>query len=329
MKSAKYPDQKILIVEDSKFNAQILSKAVVSLAPVNFAVSGEEALGMLGEDDYDVVLLDIMLPDIDGFEVCRQVIENKKKNAPAIIFVTSLDEAEEEEKGLSLGAVDYLYKPIVNSIVCARVNNHLQLASARRELLAVNEELKRLSSTDSLTGVNNRRHFFESMDKEIGRAQRYNQNYALLALDLDHFKAVNDTYGHDRGDAILTGVCHAWTQVLRTHDILGRTGGEEFLIFLPHTDKSQAEVVTQRLLEATREMKIPDDKGGIIKVTSSIGIAIPDENCTKTLQVCADKALYRAKEDGRDRAVCALPAPQCCTLSEQQTELADTSGDAQ
>ncbi len=308
----QFSDEKILIVEDSKFNAQILSKAVSPLASVSFATSGTEALEMIEEDDFAVILLDIMLPDIDGFEVCRRVIESKKALSPAIIFVTSKDEVEDEEKGLSLGAVDYLYKPITSSIVRARVSNHLQLSRARKELLSLNEELTRLSSTDPLTGVCNRRHFFEMMEKEIGRAERYNQEYALLALDLDHFKSVNDNFGHDRGDAVLSGVSKVWGDVLRTHDVLGRTGGEEFLIFLPHTDKDKAQIVAERLLTATRQLEIPDGKGGLLKITVSIGIAIPDAKCSKSLTICADKALYRAKAAGRDRTVCSTQAPDCC-----------------
>jgi diguanylate cyclase (GGDEF)-like protein len=316
MTKLQSPGDKILIVEDSKFNAQILSKSVSTLAQVSFAANGEEALEMLNEENFDVVLLDIMLPDIDGFEVCRRVMENEEKVAPAIIFVTSLDDADDEEKGLSLGAVDYLYKPIVSSLVRARVNNHLQLSRARRELLSLNKELERLSSTDPLTGVHNRRSFLEMMEKEIGRAERYKQNYALLALDLDHFKSINDTFGHERGDAVLVGVSEAWMGILRTHDILGRTGGEEFLIFLPHSDKGQAEVVAQRLLDATRNLNIPDGKKGTLKITTSIGVAIPDPNCKKTLSICADKALYRAKAEGRDRYVCNDVAPGCCELPE-------------
>ena len=173
----QYPDEKILIVEDSRFNAQILSKAVSSLAPVSIASTGTQALEMMGKEDFDVVLLDIMLPDVDGFEICRRTVESGKEPLPAIIFVTSKDEAEEEEKGLSLGAVDYLYKPIVASIVRARVNNHLQLSRARRELLSANEELTRLSSTDPLTGVfnqsltriNRRRHLWCSARRDVAR----------------------------------------------------------------------------------------------------------------------------------------------------------------
>ncbi|NQU56369.1 MAG: diguanylate cyclase [Rhodospirillales bacterium] len=308
----QFHDEKILIVEDSKFNAQILSKAVSPLAQVCIATTGTQALQMMTEDDFGVVLLDIMLPDIDGFEICRRIVESNKLLSPAIIFVTSKDEIEDEEKGLSLGAVDYLYKPIVASLVRVRVSNHLQLRRAHKELLSLNEELTRLSSTDPLTNVSNRRYFFETMEKEIGRAKRYNHDYALMALDLDHFKLVNDRFGHDRGDAVLIGVANAWIDVLRTHDVLGRTGGEEFLIFLPHTDKSKAQVVAGRLLEATRQLKIPDGKDGTLEITVSIGIAMPDSNCSKSLTICADKALYQAKAEGRNRAVCNTQAPECC-----------------
>lgn len=301
----------ILIVEDSEFNAQVLSKAVSKLAPVKVAKSGNEALDMVAERDFDVVLLDIMLPDIDGFEVCRRIIETKKTNAPPIIFVTSRDDVEDEEKGLSLGAVDYIYKPVVSSIVQVRVNNHLLLGRARRELLAMNAELERLATTDSLTGIYNRRHFYELMEKELARAGRYKQEYALLALDLDHFKSINDSYGHDRGDAVLASVAVAWTGILRTNDILGRVGGEEFSIFLPQTNKEQAMVAANRLLEVTRELEIPDGNGSSFGVTASIGIAFPTGECRQSLTICADKALYEAKNAGRNQAVCCSWTANC------------------
>lgn len=301
----------ILIVEDSEFNARLLSLAVAELAAVTVVVSGEEALAAMAERDFDVVLLDIMLPDIDGFEVCRRIIEDKGTAAPAIMFVTSLDDSEDEERGLSLGAVDYIYKPIAGPIVRARVNNHLMLSRARRDLLAANEELTRLATIDPLTGIYNRRHFFDLMEREQARAERYQQDYSLMGLDLDHFKSINDTYGHERGDAVLIAVTKAWTRTLRTHDILGRVGGEEFLMFLPQTNGEQAVMAAGRILEATRALEIEDGKGGKFGITASIGIAVPDERCTQSLTICADKALYRAKEDGRDRAV-SLSWDTCC-----------------
>ncbi len=307
--------ESILIVEDSDFNAQVLSKAVSKLVPVTIAKSGAEALDLVAERNFDVVLLDIMLPDIDGFEVCRKIFEMKGPATPSIIFVTSKDDVEDEEKGLSLGAVDYIYKPIVSTIVQARINNHLQLSRARRELVAANMHLTRLAATDPLTGINNRRHFFELMENERARAERYEQDHALMALDLDHFKSINDSHGHDRGDAVLKAVADVWTKALRSHDILGRIGGEEFSAFLPHTNKSQAEATANRMLEAMRQLEIADGKGGVFGVTASIGIAIPGKNCRKSPNICADRALYKAKDGGRDRVVSCSWAAECAESS--------------
>ena len=138
----------ILIVEDSEFNAQVLTKAVSALAPVMVAKTGTEALDMVAAQDFDVILLDIMLPDIDGFEVCRRIVEAKKSDAPPIIFVTSRDDVEDEEKGLALGAVDYIYKPVISSLVQARVNNHLLLARAPRPQLGNKIEMEKLAPND-------------------------------------------------------------------------------------------------------------------------------------------------------------------------------------
>lgn len=299
----------ILVVEDSEFNALVLVRAVSDLATVTVAKNGAEAFEALAKQDFAVILLDIMLPDTDGFEICRRVIAEQGATAPAIMFVTSLDNAEDEAKGLSLGAVDYIEKPIVASLVRARVINQLNLACARRELLALNEELTRLATTDSLTGINNRRYFFELMESELERANRYEHDYALMALDLDHFKKINDTFGHERGDAVLEAVASAWSAVLRTHDILGRIGGEEFSIFLPHLGKAETMATADRLLAAARALQIDDGQGGILSITVSIGIAISATDSDEPLTIRADKALYQAKESGRDRAIMEIETP--------------------
>lgn len=299
----------ILVVEDSEFNALVLVRAVSDLASVTVAKNGAEAFEALAKQDFAVILLDIMLPDTDGFEICRRVIAEQGATAPAIMFVTSLDNAEDEAKGLSLGAVDYIEKPIVASLVRARVINQLNLACARRELLELNEKLTRLATTDSLTGINNRRYFFELMENELERATRYEHDYALMALDLDHFKKINDTFGHERGDAVLEAVASAWSTVLRTHDILGRIGGEEFSIFLPHLGKAEAMATADRLLAAARALQIDDGQGGILSITVSIGIAISATDSDEPLTIRADKALYQAKESGRDRAIMETKTP--------------------
>ncbi|MBT3238573.1 MAG: diguanylate cyclase, partial [Rhodospirillaceae bacterium] len=304
-------DECILIVEDSEFNAQVLAKTVSQLAPVIVAASGNEALDLMRTRVFDVVLLDITLPDIDGFEVCRKIVEAQGPDAPSIIFVTSKDNVEDEEKGLSLGAVDYLYKPVVGSIVQAKVKNYLSHSRARRDLIDKNAELNELATIDSLTETYNRRHFYELVDKEISRATRYDQDYAVIALDLDHFKSINDTHGHDRGDAVLKAATNAWAGVLRANDILGRIGGEEFSIFLPQTNKEQAMVAAERLLGATRDLGIPDGNGGSIGVTVSMGLAFPSDDCSQSINICADKALYEAKNAGRDRAAICSRTDNC------------------
>lgn len=299
----------ILVVEDSEFNALVLVRAVSDLASVTVAKNGAEAFEALAKQDFAVILLDIMLPDTDGFEICRRVIAEQGATAPAIMFVTSLDNAEDEAKGLSLGAVDYIEKPIVASLVRARVINQLNLACARRELLELNEKLTRLATTDSLTGINNRRYFFELMENELERATRYEHDYALMALDLDHFKKINDTFGHERGDAVLEAVASAWGAALRTHDILGRIGGEEFSIFLPHLGKDEAMATADRLVAAARALQIDDGQGGILPITVSIGVAISATDSEEPLTIRADKALYQAKESGRDRAIMEADTP--------------------
>lgn len=297
----------ILIVEDSEVEAKALVCLLDELANIAYAANGADALELFEQGDFDVVLLDIMLPDMDGFEVCRRMQELRSNTRqPSIIFVTALEDMESERQGLELGAIDYVSKPFSAPGVRARVRNHLMLSRARQDLREKNLELERLASIDPLTNTDNRRAFEEKAVQELDRVRRYGRPITLLGLDLDHFKSINDTYGHDAGDRVLKAVTVCWRDQLRNLDIIGRTGGEEFSILLPETDGVNALRVAQRLVEATRALEVELDGGETLNFTVSVGLASRMDDGLSSLDDLmkwADKALYAAKNGGRDRVV--------------------------
>ncbi|MGE4278932.1 MAG: diguanylate cyclase [Magnetospirillum sp.] len=292
----------ILIVEDSAVDIQILAELLTGMGSVSFAMTGADALAKLNEFSYDVVLLDVMLPDMSGFDICRQVSDKLRPGETSVLFVTALHEAVWEEQGLLLGALDYIVKPFSPPSIRARVRNHLTLARTTRELRQTKDKLERLATVDHLTGIFNRGHFEMLSERELERMERSHGPGCLLLLDLDHFKQINDTHGHAAGDQALMAVAKAWAGELRGCDILGRIGGEEFALFLPETDGGEAVNVAERLLRQTRALAVACDSGATLRLTTSIGGVWTQGGIDlKTLMRNADHMLYRAKQLGRDR----------------------------
>ena len=205
---------------------------------------------------------------------------------------------------MSLGAIDYILKPYSPLIVLARIRNHLALQKAHRDLKAANAELTRLATTDFLTGVWNRRRFMELGEAEVARVRRSGRSFGMAMMDVDHFKSVNDTHGHDAGDNVLRALAEACVDRLRNVDIVGRMGGEEFALILPETDPQGAMLTVERLREYLSELAIPIDSG-TLTVTVSIGVTTvrdPSDTIEGALKR-ADEALYKAKGSGRNRTV--------------------------
>jgi len=294
------PRQRILIVDDMPANLRILGEALRADHAVSIATSGRQALAAItGDTPPDLVLLDVMMPDLDGFEVCRRIKAEPATRDIPVIFVTSLDEAVDEERGLSLGAVDYIAKPFSLPVVIARVRNHLELARKRRML-------ERLALVDGLTEVANRRGLDEVLDREWRRARREGASLAAIMCDIDHFKAYNDNYGHGAGDVCLRLVAQTLAQALvRPGDFLGRYGGEEFLALLPGTGLASAREVAERLRQAVYERRLPHARSAAAdRVTLSLGVAALVPAATDEPDVllqAADQALYRAKQAGRNQ----------------------------
>ena len=296
--------QKILVVDDAETNLLILSNLLAEEGDIFSATDGTQAIALAGSMLPDLILLDVSMPGMDGYEVCRHLKSDIRTRDIPIVFVTGRTEDNDQEKGLSLGAIDYILKPYSPLIVLARIRNHLALQKAHRDLKAANEELTRLATTDFLTGVWNRRRFMELGEAEVARVRRSGRSFGMAMMDVDHFKSVNDTHGHDAGDNVLRALAEACVDRLRNVDIVGRMGGEEFALILPETDPQGAMLTVERLREYLSELAIPIDSG-TLTVTVSIGVTTvrdPSDTIEGALKR-ADEALYKAKGSGRNRTV--------------------------
>ena len=289
--------QKILVIDDENLIRQLISALLTGFGTIELAESGEQAFQKIEAEKPDLIILDVQMPDMDGYEVCRKLKENEATTDIPVVFLTANNSNEDEERGLKIGATDFIRKPISPQIVQTRVSNILKLQTATRQL-----EL--LASTDPLTGAFNRRHFMDTGNNELLRSNRYKHSYSVLMLDIDHFKAVNDTHGHNIGDVALKKTVRVIEETLRGEDTLGRLGGEEFAVLLPETNAARATLLAERIRVAISQIVIetPTDP---LTFTMSIGMTEGregDENIDTLLQR-ADEGLYKAKEQGRNQVV--------------------------
>ncbi len=293
--------QKILIVDDEPINIEILSEILDADYDVYFATSGKAALEVAPEEKPDIILLDIMMPGMDGFEVCRRLKADPRTEDIPIVFISARNQVADEAEGLAIGAIDYLTKPVNPPIVKIRVKNHLELKRHR-------DALRRLSTLDGLTGIANRRRFDEYLDAEWKRAQRNETTLSLILMDIDFFKPFNDNYGHGAGDDCLKRVAQCLTDTLvRPADLVARYGGEEFICILPETPPKGAVKVAEDLLNAIRRLGIPHEHSDTAAfLTMSMGcVSIkPDAASSQAKSTkAADDLLYEAKKNGRNQIV--------------------------
>ncbi|MCP3964637.1 MAG: diguanylate cyclase [bacterium] len=309
----------ILIVDDSTFIQRHLEHVLTSNGicdEVLKAGDGQEAIEVLDSENVDLVLCDVQMPNVDGFELLRRKRADLEEREISVIMLTVEEAVEAKVWCLEAGASDYLVKPFHDEELVARVRLHLQLKSLRDELRRKNKELGRLACLDSLTRVSNRRHFMESLRHELDRASRHGLSLVLGMIDIDHFKRINDTYGHRVGDQALELVASRLRDALRDHDLLGRYGGEEFAMVLVDVKPEGILVGAERCrrLIAEEEFQV---EGHRLQITVSIGIAVstePDAGAVDELIQQADEALYAAKEQGRNRVVLA-PSSDSATES--------------
>jgi len=295
-------DHKILIIDDLEIMRTMLSGIASEFAEVVTAATGKEGLIAALEHKPTLILLDVVLPDIDGFKVCDALKKDYRTRDIPVVLVTGMEKDEDaESKGLTIGAADYILKPIKVPVVRARINTQLTLIEKSRELVEANKELMHLAMTDSLTGCFNRRYFMNAADMELSRMKRHGYDVVVAMIDIDHFKRINDTFGHEVGDEVLGVVAKCCDETVRYEDTLGRLGGEEFAVLLPVADAEGAFSVLERLRQTVEGLTFPASSD--LQVTVSIGIAElePSDISIDAALKRADDAMYRAKKGGRNR----------------------------
>ncbi len=297
----------ILLVEDSATLRHAMSSYIRDAGHEPLvAQSGEEALQMIEHTRFDLIIMDVEMPGLNGFETTRLMREWLGDHWVPIIFVTGKADDTSVEEGIEAGGDDYLTKPVSPIIIKAKIRAMERIVDMRNQLHQMNDELERLSQRDGLTQLYNRRTFDEIAKQQWAVAKRSNTPISVLMLDIDHFKLYNDHYGHPMGDTCLKQVASALQRSLqRPEDILARYGGEEFIVLLPNTDIAGAKQVGENILQAIFELQIPHEKSESEKVvTTSIGVATCTHTTGRNFEDVieqADSMLYRSKEGGRNK----------------------------
>jgi diguanylate cyclase (GGDEF)-like protein len=316
--------QKILIVDDVPANIKILRELLIGDFELFLATNGEMAVEVAESKVPDLILMDVMMPVMDGIMACEILHAKPSTAAIPVIFITAKNEVEDMVKGFEVGGVDYVTKPFNPAELNARVKTHLELKASREQLLKSrrqledankqledrNDQLNRAIEqlnvavmTDPLTGLHNRRYMTQAIEQEKLRFKRTQRPFTLVISDIDHFKGVNDTYGHECGDEVLKQVSRTIRGLLRDQDHVARWGGEEFLMMLPETNLNGATLVADRIRLAVAETDT-SCANHEVKVTMTFGVA-EFANIVSVDEIIrnADSALYDGKEAGRNRVV--------------------------
>ena len=298
----------ILLVEDNPISRKMLEKILINEGfKVTSVENGKEALALFREHFFPIVLTDWLMPEMDGSELCKAIRNEKQEGYVYIVLLTAKDSRDDIISGLESGADDYLTKPANHAELLARLKNGLRILDLEKSLKSANEEIRILSITDPLTGIYNRGYLNERLPQEIKRSLRYKRPLSLILCDIDHFKSVNDKFGHVAGDTILKGFVGCISASIRDQiDWSARYGGEEFLVVLPETDFLGARHLAERLRAVVSEKyhTIGDEE---VRITASFGVSgFSPDMLKKNLLVDdmlnhVDKYLYKAKNGGRNR----------------------------
>jgi diguanylate cyclase (GGDEF)-like protein len=296
---------KILIAEDDRLSRRMLEAILTESGyEVQLAYDGREALRMLQSPDApQLAILDWMMPVLDGIQVCREVRKGGQQPYTYILILTSRDHKKDIIEGLDAGADDYLVKPFDAHELRARLRAGCRILDLQNQLIAAREALREQATHDMLTGLLNRGTILELLRRELSRGERDGTGMGVVLADLDHFKSINDTHGHLAGDGVLRETARRMRGALRAHDLIGRYGGEEFLLLLPGCDLATATALADRLRKCVAASPVILAEGPV-PVTMSLGVAASDEPQmaeAETMLRVADTALYRAKRAGRNR----------------------------
>jgi len=307
-KAANTPEAKtkVLLVDDEPVQRMLVGRMLTRAGfQVVMAENGEQALSIISLDDVSLVVTDWEMPKLDGLSLCRSVRSMGLNRYVYAIVVTSRDAVEHVVMGLQAGADDYLVKPVLEPELLARLNTGKRLLEMERSLRQANAENLRLSITDALTGTFNRRYLMDQLRRELERSQRYNHPLSLMLCDVDHFKRINDTYGHQVGDEVLINFARSLSSSLRDTDWVARYGGEEFVVVLPETRIVDARLAAERCrVQLAAE---PFQVGELqVPVTASFGVSgwepgMTADTLLDKLIAAADSGVYASKEGGRNR----------------------------
>ncbi len=299
----------ILIVDDSASERAILHASLAKLGHnIVCAENGEQALNTIDTHDtcIDLILLDVDMPVLNGYETAKRIRRNETENSlewQPIIFLSGLNEPEDIAAGIDAGGDDFLLKPINKIILKAKIQAMLRIADMRNRLLKTQQKLEVQAHIDELTQIPNRRYFFKILNREMARSKRHGNPLCIAYFDIDHFKQVNDTYGHETGDIVLKNISRVLSENLRNEDAIGRLGGEEFCLCLPELTPQKSAETCERYRRAIEACTHDTTDGKTINVTASFGLTFykPESDTQESLIARADELLYQSKRNGRNR----------------------------
>ena len=312
-----------MVVDDAQANIDILVTVLGHQYDVSVAMDGKSALAHITSDPPDLILLDIVMPEMDGFEVCRQLKSQANTQDIPIIFLTAKTDEKSVVEGFQAGVVDYIPKPFNVTELLVRVKTQLELSHSRMELKKINERLEHLAIHDDLTGLYNTRYLYDALYQLIDHSKAENRSFSLLFMDLDNFKYVVDTYGHLNGSRALKEVAETIMETIAQPCYGVAYGGDEFVIVLPEFNKEQAIKTTERIRNRMKQTTYLSSEGCNVSLSASFGIATYPDDATKAraLLNLADQLMFRIKATSKDAIGCLSKASGADQQAQPQSML--------
>ena len=299
-------NKRILVVDDVPANIEILLALLGDTYDVLVAIDGETALEIAQEEPLDLILLDVIMPELDGYSVCERLKKGVTTKEIPVIFITAVTDEISIEQAYEVGGIDYVTKPFKPKELRARIKRELQMQALIQELAQSKLELEHLAVTDALSGLYNR-HYFSQISEELLMLSKRNKTVmSVVILDIDHFKKINDRYGHGVGDMVIKHIAKTLQDVTRKSDIVCRWGGEEFLLLLPETDGDGAYTIAQSIRKTIEHTSVVIDDDLMVGYRASLGVSVVDSEAGIDKAINdADHALYEAKNLGRNHVCMA------------------------